>query len=223
MGVGAPGVTATFVPSIRAERRVALIMATAAQYRRLEAVIGPSSRLAGRIRRTVVPAEQVRAQAALFRVTSIIEAFAVEEIVLRVEPNFPAPRNVVVESVYVDAENKALATWSSIQEHYKQWLQITFSQSDGRWNNVKSLVEARNAIAHGVGELTRRQSRSRSLANTVRDLGVLGISVGANGSLYIAADAVGRASRIAREFIHWLDDQLQKYDAGARLPAHVDH
>ncbi len=209
-----PEPATVLVPSESAEETGSHLMVTLAQYRRQEAVILPVTRLAGRLRRPTFNAAsaQVRAQGAVFRMTSIVEAFVVEHLIRRTEAHFPQPRTSIVEDIYCGAEDKALGTWSSMKESYNKWLNIKFGDSEQIWARMKALTDARNAIAHGVGELTRRQARA-NLQELVARLSTVEIAVDSSGTLVLADRSVAVASVTGRDFVYWLDRKLQEHDS----------
>jgi hypothetical protein len=149
----------------------------------------------------------VRAQSAIVRIVSIVESFAVHQLVAHIEPHFPAPRSDIVDDVYVEAEDRAIGTWPNIQTAYKRWLQISFTAA-GNWAQMTSMHDARNAIAHGLGGLTRRQAR-KNIADLVQGLRAIDIDV--HGTQLILSNRSVRAATVnGRDFVTWLDAELQR-------------
>lgn len=191
-------------------------MTTMAQHRRREAVLAQVPRTMGRLR--VLPtssaSSEVRRQAALFRMVSIVEAFAANGLVERFEPHAPPPRTAILEDVYARAENGAISSWPKMCEHYKQWFEIRITEKYcPSWRKVQAMTNARNVIAHGVGELTRRMSR-RDPAKLRRDLATIDVSI-VGTSLQVPESAVRASAYTGREFIEWLDVALAAYDLRA--------
>lgn len=199
------------VPSSVAEGTVRLLMTTLAQHRRQEAVLSESPRAIGRLHAlpTSSASSEVRRQAALFRLVSIVEAFVAGGLVERLEPHAPPPRTPILEDVYSRAEDGAISSWPKMREHYKQWFQIGMVQCPV-WRKVEAMTNARNVIAHGVGELTRRMAR-RDPANLRRDLATIDVSI-SGSSLRVPESAVSASAFAGRDFVVWLDSALLQYD-----------
>ncbi len=71
-----------------------------------------------------------------------------------------------------------------------------------------ALVEARNAIVHGLGALTKRQVRGAGCAALVAELTALGIAVDRTYKLTVSEEAVKDAALACRAFISSLDLEL---------------
>lgn len=198
--------------SAEAEDAVKQLMRALAQHRRHEAILRTSrTRPRGRLRS--LPGDQqadaIRRQASLVRLVSMVEAFTTASLITRVEPHAPPPRTEILESIYSNAENDAVSSWSALQVSYKRWLGIRFN-AFGSWKRVQATHDARNAIAHGLGDLTRRMVRSRSDPRhslKLIDIAVIGIRIEIKESSLLAVADAGR------EFIEDLDAQLVAYDA----------
>lgn len=152
----------------------------------------------------------MRRQAALFRLVSIVEAFVANGLVERLELHAPPPRTLILEDVYSRAEDGAISSWPKMREHYKPWFEIRIAQCPS-WRKVDAMTNARNVIAHGVGELTRRMAR-RDPENLRRDLATIDVSI-AGSSLRVPESAVLASAYAAREFVEWLDTALAGYDS----------
>ena len=88
---------------------------------------------------------------------AIVEAHVVSQLVQRIEPHVPNPRSKFLNDIYLSAEDRAIGSWSGLIEAYKQWLDVKLASYDD-WKCILAMTDARNAVAHGVGELSRRQS-----------------------------------------------------------------
>lgn len=202
------------VESVEADSTIRLLMATVAQHRRQELLLRTMSFPLGRIRALATDSRssQVRAQGTLLRLVSVVEAFLVSSLVVRLERHAPRPRSKVMEAIYVDAEDSAIASWAKLKIAYNRFLDINLAGS-GYWGDISATNDARNAIAHGVGELTRRQTR-KNLADLVRALASVGVSVDGS-AIVVTNEAVYRYGKTAREFVLWVDERLRLYDAGS--------
>ena len=195
------------VLSLDAEAAIRLLMLTAAQHSHQEALLAAAPQPRGRLRAlpTSSVSHQARTQSALLRLTSIVESHVVNQLVQRVEPHFPIPRTVIVDDIYLDAEDKAISSWPAMATAYKKWLGINL-KSCPHWESIQAMLDARNAVAHGVGELTRRQAR-KDLAQLRRLFSRIDINI--DGTLLKISDkAISSASLAGRHFIEWLDNEL---------------
>lgn len=202
------------VPSLDAERSIRLVMTTVAQHRRQEAVLAVSRRpWRGRLRvlTTSSGSAQIRRQATLVRITSIVEAFAAAQLVLRFEPHAPPPREAILDDVYVRAEDNAISSWPKMVEHYGRWFGIKVTPGKcPPWRRVEAMTNARNAVAHGLGELTRRMAR-KNIHELGLDLATIGLTMAGN-AIVISEDSLRLVAAAARDFIEWLDEELEGHD-----------
>jgi len=209
------------VLSLDAERSVRLLMTTLAQHRRQEAVLATSRRpWRGRLRMltTSAASAQVRRQATLVRLTSIVEAHVAEQLVQRFEPHAPPPREAILDDVYVRAEDNAIGSWPKMTDHYGRWFGIRMNQRTcPSWRRIEALTNARNAVAHGLGELTRRMAR-RDQEQLRRDFATLDIEM-VGGAIVLSERTLRSAAAAGREFVGWLDEALTQYDAGVSVGA----
>jgi hypothetical protein len=146
---------------------------------------------------------------------AIVESFVTNELVRRLEREVPEPRSRIVETVYVRAEEAATASWPQLQTHYKQWLDVRFTTFPA-WTRIRAVNNVRNAIAHGLGEITRRMARD-GVANLRRDFRPIGVEI-IGTSLRVSDQAVKTAVVVCRDFVLWLDIELTGYDGLATAP-----
>lgn len=193
------------------------LMTTFAQHVRQEAVLSLAPTARGRIHGASdrIAPEQIRAQATLVRIVSIVETFVSGQLVLRLEAHAPAPRAKLLEAVFVTVEDQAISTWPNLIQHYDKWLGIKFSSLTPTWSRLHTLTNARNAVAHGLGELTRRQAR-KNKAQLEADLKQVGIHV-SGGRLFVSTPALRAAVAVSRDFVSWLDEKLEVHDAQTGL------
>lgn len=199
------------VTSIAAEQTVRQLMLTTAQHVRQEALLAAAPRRHGRLRSlpTSSASHQARTQSTFMRLVSIIEAHIAGQLVERIEKHVPTPRTPVLDDIYVSAEDKAIGSWSTMSESYKRWLGIRFNASSD-WTSILTMTDIRNAIAHGLGELTRRQAR-KDLKQLTRAFSSVGVKVHGT-SLRVSEDAIRNAAATGGRFVVWLDEQLRAYD-----------
>jgi hypothetical protein len=200
------------VSALTTESAIRLVMLSVAQHRRFESLISASPRATGRLKTlpSSTASHQTRAQSTLLRVVSVLEAHVAQELVRRVEADVPAPRSPILEDIYIAAEDKAIGSWPAIVDCYKRWLQISLRTCVG-WTAIQALVDARNAIAHGLGELTRRQAR-KNLPQLIRSLRAADILV-TGARIEVSEASLLSAAHTVRAFLNSLDGDLAAYDA----------
>lgn len=195
------------VVSTDAEGTIRLLMLTVAQHARQEAVLVMAQQPRGRLRTlpTSSVSHQTRTQSTLLRITSIIEAHVVRQLVQHVEPHIPAQRTAVLDDIYARAEDNAIGSWPGMIDAYKRWLGIRLtSYSD--WKSIQAMIDARNAIVHGLGELTRRQAR-KDLKQLTKLLSAINVQVKGT-RVEVSEESLRCAAVEGRSFVIWLDVQL---------------
>lgn len=99
---------------------------------------------------------QTQRQATVLRMISITEAFCGDRLLgvaeSEVEPAGSTVRNIMWQRASTDA----VGSWPSMKAAYKKWYGVR-----PVWTNLETLVDVRNSIAHGLGELTRQQRSQR--------------------------------------------------------------
>jgi hypothetical protein len=99
---------------------------------------------------------------------SITESFCVDRLLELAEKEVDPSGSKVRGQIWERASTGAIGNWKSIQDSYKAWYGV---QPD--WKRLDQLVEVRNAIAHGLGQLTRIQrSKRQSAATKIAQAGV---------------------------------------------------
>lgn len=214
MGDGKPLTTRMKAPSVQpvlsidAEQTSRLLMSTLAQYIRQEALLAAAPRPRGRL--SVLPtssaSRQIRAQSALMRFASIVEAHTVQELVKHVQPHIPNPMSSILQDIYINAEDRAITSWPNMIEAYRQWFDVRINKWD-EWKKMDAIQDARNAVAHGVGELTRRQARKNPAA-LVSSLKLIGVAVINGARLEFSDSGIREVANVSRRFVGWLDHQL---------------
>ncbi|PRY68388.1 hypothetical protein B0I08_10490 [Glaciihabitans tibetensis] len=99
---------------------------------------------------------------------SITEAFCVDRLLDLAEVEVSPTGNFIRGLIWDKASSSAVSTWPTIQESYKTWYGIK-----PNWTPLNHLIEVRNAIAHGLGQLTRLQRAKRQ--STITKIGLANI------------------------------------------------
>lgn len=164
---------------------------------------------------TVDEREQVDRQSALVRLLSITESFASE--LLHREAAVIAARSggAVAQKIADSATIGATSQWSGQRQAFFKWFGISKKATAGigaYWMPVETLAAARNAAAHGLGVLTRRQRPEADKLRT--DLAVYGIVLDDDRLILTDASLV-QVVRVCSEFLTELDLAMQR-----RSPVH---
>ena len=143
---------------------------------------------------------QVRAQSEYLRLVSIVEAFIdscssqLFDIRLRGQDKF-------FRSLTDAALDQSTINWENRRAAFKLYHGITLGDC-AKYSDVASATQVRNAVAHGLGSLTRRQSKKDM--ERMRQIGI-----GFSGfSLRITAAALDRCVDSCAQFIRDVDKKV---------------
>ncbi len=145
-------------------------------------------------------ARQVQRQAILLRMISITEAFCVDRLLDLAETDVDPGGSPIRDLIWKKASSSAVSTWSSIQDSYKSWYSL-----QPAWTKLNELVEVRNAIAHGLGQLTRLQ---RAKPGTATKIGQAGIRLSGDRVILEEAD-LENAHRACLQLVSEVDQLIQ--------------
>jgi hypothetical protein len=189
--------------SFEAEASADLLFRTLASHQIAVASFSPES--PGRLRPYIVADRvQEQRQATLLRLLSITEAFAGDLLSREVERTFASVSSDVLTAAVNDSLISATNTWKEQRTAYTKWLNI--AKAAVNWTSIERLADARNAIAHGLGELTRRQKLSgTSIPDRLRNAG---IKV-ENDRIILTDKNLLDAAQECRVFIESLDRAVQ--------------
>jgi hypothetical protein len=136
---------------------------------------------------------------------AVCEEFSHGLLVECSEPIVPQT-HPLLEKLWSLAEAKA-DTWHGQEEAWSEWHGIVVAKQQ-KYKNLRPLIEARNAVVHGLGELTRRQIRKDGGMAVKSQLASVGILT--RGREIVISDAAMKACvDAARDFITWLDHETQ--------------
>jgi hypothetical protein len=192
------------VPSQRAEDAADLLMRTLGSHRTRLAGLAPA--VPSRLRATRTDRVQVACQSTLIRFASITEAYCADALVEAAEQLAQPGRARTMQTIWDEAAVAATRTWNDQKSAYKTWLGVTIS-----WATIDAVADARNAVAHGLGSLTRQQMRKRAAVDA--RLAQLGVALVGRDLELNDASLQGVALK-CRDFIFALDGKVQ-----ARLQA----
>jgi len=143
----------------------------------------------------------VARHAALVRMVSITEAY-VDTLSMELLSAALGPPSALMAKVLEEVEISASGNWQRREKTFSSLHGISL-RSGPRWTTIEAAIEARNSVAHGLGNLTTRQKRRRDIA---RQLGRADIVVG-GGRIYLTPASLRTVADATRGFISWLDSQ----------------
>lgn len=145
--------------------------------------------------------EQVQCQSTLVRLLSITESFASQLLLQEIDKVAVRARSTTIDRIWDDAAIRGTSTWNEQKDSYANWLGVKVD-----WKVVERLAEARNAVAHGLGTLTRRQLRKEASVRSKLKEGGIELA----GIRIILSDAaLSSAASDCRDLIYRLDLAVQ--------------
>ncbi|MDQ3381568.1 MAG: hypothetical protein M3546_14850 [Actinomycetota bacterium] len=200
-GVGEGVTRVRRVLSDRAERATTQLMMTLAAHRRWRRTPHiPFGRLVV-LRGPTAP--RTIEHFTLPHLAAVGEEFARAALLEASEPLMPRD-NDLLGWAWDRAENQA-EQWAGVEDGWTKWHKIPI-KGESRYITFKGVVDARNAIVHGLGHLTRKQTRGDGGAKVRASLALVGITT-VGRKLEISDDSILTCVDAAREFIVWLDGQ----------------
>jgi hypothetical protein len=147
-------------------------------------------------------AEQIQCQSTLVRLLSITESFASQLLLREIDKISARAQSIAIDRIWEDAAIRGTGTWNEQKDSYANWLGVKVD-----WKVIDRLAEARNAVAHGLGTLTRRQLRKEaSIRSKLREAGIA-----LDGIRIVLSDAaLASAATDCRDLIYRLDLAVQE-------------
>lgn len=147
------------------------------------------------------PARGARTEDALVRFVAIADEFTLGLLIDLTEAKLPTDRRVAL--LWDRFEERHTDTWEQRFSSWEGLHQITVSAFPN-YSPLWGYIEARNALVHGLGALTRKQLRTRS-----RCLGRL-----SSARIHLTGDRLTlrlqdatNCAGVVRDLIEWLDNQ----------------
>ncbi|MBJ7519368.1 MAG: hypothetical protein JHC84_06705 [Solirubrobacteraceae bacterium] len=140
---------------------------------------------------------------ALLRFVGIAEGFAVNRF-LEVS-DVVVSDDTILQHLWQRELKTALDTWERRDKSWKRYFAVDV-ETYGDHARLRGYVEARNAIVHGLGELSRKQRANP--ADAVAKLRKAGITV-VNNRVVIEAAHVDDCARTVIAFVRWLDTRAE--------------
>ncbi|MPZ51780.1 MAG: hypothetical protein GEU79_03440 [Acidimicrobiia bacterium] len=146
--------------------------------------------------------QQIRACADYLRMVGLVEAFTDSVYQSLVESAASASSEVVTRALDEHLVASSLS-WRNRREAFQHIHGILLPRSP-RWKDLEGgVLVVRNAIAHGLGELTRKQRRKTDIYQRLRQINVRLI----DGQVRLEEDSLRVCAEISRSYIEWLDAQ----------------
>lgn len=143
----------------------------------------------------------IRVEDALTRFMSVADEFTYGLLVDVTEARLPSnPRVSLLWENYVDGKTD---TWPQRFESWKSLHGIPFD-SFPRYHPLRGFIEARNAVVHGLGALTRKQLKKPDTAEgrlRAAHVALIGTRV------TISVENATACAQVVHDLIEWLDEQ----------------
>lgn len=148
------------------------------------------------------------------RCVTIIESFVAGQLVIRLAPQAPSPRAALVEKLYADFEDRGTGSWPAMDEYFTKYVAkgIKIRNGSSPFAKVGSIIEARNALVHGLGSFTARQVRSKGLQQTKQRLKSLEFGLTPNElGVLVTPAAIEQSVTALRAYLEWVDGELGQH------------
>lgn len=212
----AAGLAGLSVVSVASEHSRRQLMVALAQHRRAEAALEFHVFIGGRLK--VLPPGSMQAQhrreAVLVRCVTIVESFLVGQLVMRLAPQAPSPRAALVEKLYAEFEDKGTGSWLAMDDYFTKYVKKDIKIRNGTSPFVKvgPIIEARNALIHGLGRFTARQVRGKGLQQTTHRLKVLKFDLTPDElGVLVTPAAIEESVKALRAYLEWVDGELSEH------------
>lgn len=153
---------------------------------------------------------QFAANDAVLRLVAIAEDF-VSTLLIELTERRLSPVQPLTQALWQAEIGRVDTTWERRVSAWTRLHGVDMKRDFSCFAELEGFIAARNAITHGLGELTRRQLADR--ANHARHLAAAGIAL-ENRRVIIGAANVDSCADVARALIRWLDDAAQQVADG---------
>jgi hypothetical protein len=103
-------------------------------------------------------------------------------------------------------EMQAEGSWESMQEAWTEWFGIQIGKAPD-YSRLDAYIVIRNTIVHGLGTLTRRQTRSDGGKRVKAKLAGVNVSL-VGDRIVLPFSAVEDCAKVAAHYVEWLDSEL---------------
>ena len=141
-------------------------------------------------------------QGCFLRMISIVEAY-VDIITSSLFRERTPSTHDLVRLLVKNAELRASTTWQDRKDALAQYHQIRLGEFI-RWSELDAGIEVRNAIAHGLGQLTPRQREGKAVSKIPQ----IGVTV-RDGSVIVNNHSLRLCRDVCIEFVRYLDEKCR--------------
>ncbi|MBT9255310.1 hypothetical protein KMZ30_06940 [Phycicoccus sp. KQZ13P-1] len=145
---------------------------------------------------------------------TIVESFVAGQLVMRLAPQAPSPRAALVEKLYAEFEDKGTGSWLAMEEYFTKYVtkEVKIRNGASPFAKVAPIIEARNALVHGLGRFTARQVRGKGLQQTKQRLKALKFRLTPDELGVLVTPAALEESVMAlRAYLEWVDRELSDH------------
>jgi hypothetical protein len=146
---------------------------------------------------------QVRAQSEYLRLVSIVEAF-VDTCCNHLFDLKTQGHDMFVRNLAAAARDQASINWEERKSAFATFHHVPLGNC-ASYSDVAAAVQVRNAVAHGLGSLTRRQQNKKDMTK----IASVGINF-RNQALVIDARALDRCVRFSAAFVADVDARIPR-------------
>ena len=140
----------------------------------------------------------------------------VREALLDCSENQLAATTQLHAALWSYGEANADRSWPNLRDCWKEWHGVDFAGFI-RQSDMLALIDARNTVVHGLGELTRKQTRKDGGSAVIARLSQIGIPVTA-GRIDIPPAAIGVAREVVISLITWIDGEIRSRSLWPTVP-----
>lgn len=145
---------------------------------------------------------EVRRQALLLRLVSIIEAY-IDALFLEITgEKIPNPDDFMARMI-AEIEESASRDWSARADYFER-LHGFSVKAGSSWQEIDAAIDARNSIAHGLGKLTARLRRKPHMAQRLRSIEA---SLG-GGRIHLTDKTVSVVAQACRNVVLQVDEGI---------------
>ena len=137
---------------------------------------------------------------AILRLVAIAEDFSFGRLADKTEHLLPVHH--LVDLLWDSELDRSGDTWHGRLGLWQRLYGVNVRDTFPSYSALAGFIEARNAITHGLGELTRRQRGARE--RTRQRLRQAGVGV-QHDAVVVLEEQVEFCAQVVREFIVWLD------------------
>jgi len=156
--------------------------------------------------------DEGRVEDAITRLLAIGEEFVFGLLIELTERRLPPGH--LVSTIWESHIDRETDTWNQRIGSWKQLHEIEVASGFPDNQRLQGFIQARNSIVHGLGALTRKQTKTRSIRQkTLAKLKAAGIDVSGD-HLVLAESHVESCAEVVKSLVTWLDAV-----AGVRMAA----